>query len=114
MQEILYDAKNKKGFVYQKIVYKKYQKKDLVKSMDDLVLKNETAEDSLTPEEEMAIFLYFRTCIVDKEKEILKIKMKQTISARETAIKKKGTIFYQHFPFYFVDSELVRFYILLL
>lgn len=111
---MLYDYKNKKGFVYQKIVYKKYHKKDLVKSMDDLVLKNEATEEFLTAEEEMAIFLYFRTCVVSKEKQILKIKLKQTIKQREAAIKKKGTVFFQSFPFYFVDPELVLSYLIIL
>lgn len=104
---MLYDSKNKKGLVYQKVMYKKYHKKGLVKTMSNLVLESDDAEDSLSPEEETTAFLYFRTCIVNKEKDLLKIKLKQTIKAREAAIKKKGTVFFQSFPFYFVDPELV-------
>lgn len=56
---------------------------------------------------EMECLLFFRTCIVDRDIEILKIKLIQTVDFRQGLIRKKETIFHKAFPFYFVRPELV-------
>lgn len=58
--------------------------------------------------DELEFLLYFKTCIVDHDLDVLKIRLKQSIRIRETLIKKKGTEFHKTFPFYFVEPSLVR------
>lgn len=105
-QEIFYDAKNKKGHVYYKILYKKY------KTATKKVRKDVEPSAAAQPEEdtidEMEYLLFFRTCILDRDYEILKIKLAQTITLREKVMKKKETVLFKAFPFYFVRSDLVR------
>lgn len=105
----MFDTKNKKGLVYNKLTYQKYGKKDLAKAMENINLSAsvDCNLQPLTEEEVKAAMLFFRTCIVQNEKETLKFKLKQTIAAREELIKKKGVKFFEVFPFYFIDPELV-------
>lgn len=64
-------------------------------------------EECLTIEEELEYELFFRTCIVARDKDILKIKMKKSIKMRETMIRQNAMEFHQMFPFYFIEPELV-------
>lgn len=81
--------------------------------MNDLNLVNEDAiqdnsnDDELTQDEELAYQLYFRTCILSREMEILKLKLQKSVKMREKMIKKQGTVFHESFPFYFLNPELV-------
>lgn len=114
-QDILYDPKHRKGLVYHKLAYRQYGKKDRIEDELQNLTISEQVEDenntnTLDPNEELELLLYFRTCIVNRDKEILKIKLKQTIELRETLIKKKDTVFYQSFPFYFVSPDLVIYF----
>lgn len=59
----------------------------------------------LSEAEELEYMLFFRTCVVDRDMEILKIKLSQTIALREKSVKK--ATFHKAFPFYFVRPELV-------
>lgn len=68
-----------------------------------------SGSEVLTEEEVKAAMLFFRTCVVNRDREQLKIRLKQTIRAREVLIKTKGTKFHQLFPFYFIDPMLVCF-----
>lgn len=70
---------------------------------DDNAIEN-TAEDEI---DELSYLLYFKTCLVDRDLEILKIKLAQTIEMREVLIKKKDTQFHKVFPFYFIEPSLV-------
>lgn len=63
----------------------------------------------MTLEEEYSCLLFFKTCLIDRDKEILKIKMQQTIDLREATIRKRETKFIESFPFYFVSPDLVTF-----
>lgn len=98
--------------MYHKHFYKKYQKKNLVQALDDLNVSSDDIADSdaLSEEEEKAAMLFFRTCVVHRDREQLKIKLKQTVKARENLIRKKGTKFHQVFPFYFIDPMLVCYF----
>lgn len=97
--------------MYNKIVYQKYGKKDLPKAIENINLSDGDDEISdsqpLTEEEINDLMLFFRTCIVRRDKEILKEKLTKTIEYREQQIKKKGVKFFELFPFYFIDVDLV-------
>lgn len=62
--------------------------------------------------DELQFLLYFKTCLVDRDLDILKIKLKQSIKMRERLMEKKDTEFHKLFPFFFVHPPLVRFDIL--
>lgn len=110
---MLYDAKNKKGLVWNKISYSKYRKRDLVAAVENLNLLDDNDEfeghEPLTEAQEKEILLFFRTCILDRDMDELKVNMQRTIKVREALIRKKGTIFHQTFPFYFIDPKLILF-----
>lgn len=57
--------------------------------------------------DELQYLLYFKTCIVDRDLDILKIKLKQSIEMRERLMEKKGTEFHKTFPFFFINPSLV-------
>lgn len=116
IQDLLYNARNKSGLLYYKMVYKKYgkgaQEIENSENGDGCVMDVGTDEkdigtDDLTYNEELEHLLFFRTCVVSRDKEILKIRMKQTISLREKTLKTKLTKFPEIFPFYFVSPDLV-------
>lgn len=58
-------------------------------------------------DEESEYLSFFRTCCIDRDKEILKIKLKQSIALREKTIQKRETKFAESFPFYFLSPDLV-------
>lgn len=115
-QDLLYNCGQRKGIVYNKLFHKRYRKKDLDIAMNNMNLscsENDNGEDvGLTNCEELEYQLFFRTCLLPRDKEILKIKMKQSILMREQMIKNTKMEFHLVFPFYFLDSDLVRFYYL--
>lgn len=104
---MLYNAAARKGILYNKIIYQKYGKK---KTQTAVVESSETNlnDDEISYDEELEYLLFFRTCVIRRDKEILKIKMRRTIKLREKLIKRKSTDFPHMFPFYFIDPELVR------
>lgn len=109
----MYDAKNKRGLIYYKLIYQKYgkatKKTDENENAVTKLPQSESEKSSgITIDEELAFLLYFRTCIVDRDKEVLKVKLKQTIAMREKLIKKKDTCFHKVFPFYFISPDLVH------
>lgn len=79
--------------------------------MDNLNLSDDNNEmgvfEPMTETEEKETLLFFRTCILDRDMIELKNKLRTTIKIREVLIKKKGTIFHQAFPFYFLEPTLV-------
>lgn len=114
-QDILYNIKERKGIVYNKMFYKRYHKKSLVSAMENINLSGSNIEDNiidhessdLTDEEELEYKLFFRTCLIPRDKEILEIKLKKSVAMRERMLKKSKMEFFKMFPFYFVDSNLV-------
>lgn len=112
----------RKGVLYNKLLYRKYSKsnkkdpsKENVCSGEDLTedgeadVGNITANfEQLTLQEELEYLLYFKTCIVGRDKDVLKIKMQQTIKLREATIRKREVKFFETFPFYFVSPDLVN------
>lgn len=109
----------RKGALYNKVLYKKY--KTNKKTISQTKASNSDKEpepdvrvaaisnqmEEMTLDEELSYLLYFKTCMVDREMEILKIKMQKTIALREKTIKKRETKFIESFPIYFVAPELV-------
>lgn len=100
--------------MYNKIFYKRYHKKPIDDAMAGVTLSENNndrevqEEEDLTEEEELEYKLYFRQCIVAREKPILKIKLQKSIKLREKMMKQKGVEFYEIFPFYFIDPDFVR------
>lgn len=109
----------RKGILYQKMFYRKYVKKnrkclenpeEMPSEMDDAIATVAEQIHQMSIEEELEYLTFFRTCLIDRDKEILKIKMKQSICLREKHIRKRETKFAASFPFYFVSPDLVNFY----
>lgn len=104
-----------KGILRNKINYRKYKpsKKTTEQHYIDEPEPNGEVEcmteqiNEMSVEDELTCLLFFKTCIIDRDKEILKIKMKQTIKLREKTIRKRDTKFVEVFPFYFVAPDLV-------
>lgn len=67
----------------------------------------DNTEEYLTAEQELEYQLFFRTCNLPHDKDILRIKLKKSIKMRETMIKQNNKEFYQMFPFYFLQPESV-------
>lgn len=96
---------------------KRYRSKPIVNAMNEITIADNDDDvdgavggshrvDELTEEGELEYKLFFRTCIVARDKDILKIRLKKSIKLRETMMKEKEE-FFQIFPFYFIDSDLV-------
>lgn len=112
----MYAAGKKGGILYQKLFYRKYVKKTkkgseklaaIPSEMDEAIAAAADEIQQLTLDEEFEYLSFFRTCFVDRDKEILKIKMKQSIGLREKTIRKRETKFAESFPFYFLSPDLV-------
>lgn len=110
----------KKGALFHKLYYKRYRKekpkhnangnnvgKEKNTSEDKEVVAVEEQLQKLSLEEELVYLAYFKTCLVARDKDILKIKMKQSISLREKVIRRREIKFVESFPFYFVSPDLV-------
>lgn len=67
----------------------------------------ESDEDAVI--DELEFLLFFKTCLVRRDLDILKIRLKQSIQMRERLMEKKDTEFHKTFPFFFVEPLLVRF-----
>lgn len=83
--------------------YKKPTKKQKHKTTteDEDVNENavETDDTAIDDIGELSYLLYFKTCIVDRELDILKIKLTKTIEMRESLIKKRVLSFIRLFLF---------------
>lgn len=105
---------SKKGILYNKINYRKYgkvnkQPEESKEPNDQLPLQNVTdLMEKMTVDEELTYLLFFKTCLIERDKEILKIKMKQSIALREKVLRKAETKFAESFPFYFISPDLVN------
>lgn len=115
--------KSRKGALYQKLFYRKYHRKrkdENTNNLNDEVLSHSNEDVStivdefhkLTVDEESQYLAYFKVCIVKRDLDILKIKLKQSIELREKTIRKRETKFVESFPFYFVEPSLVIIFIL--
>lgn len=110
-QERLFDKKRKRGHIYHRICYLKFKKplqKGKRKVADQAVDTEPAQSDDDDGIDELQFLLYFKTCLVDRDMDILKIKLKQSIQMREQLMDKKGTEFHKSFPFFFIHPPLVR------
>lgn len=110
-QERLIDRKNKRGHIYHRICYLKFKKplrKGKKKVAEQAVDTEPVQSDDEAEIDELQFLLYFKTCLVDRDLDILKIKLKQSIQMREQLMEKKGTEFHKTFPFFFIQPSLVR------
>lgn len=100
----------KKGIFYNKLTYRKYakQNKKSQEEEDNVLAPVVDSMATMTIEEELQTLLFFKTCSVNREMDILKIKLDRSVSLREKAIRKRETKFAESFPFYFVSPDLVR------
>lgn len=110
-QHRLFDKKGKRGHIFHRICYLKFKKPQLKgkKKVADPAADSEAAQSDDDGEiDELQFLLYFKTCLVDRDLDILKIKLKQSIQMREKLMDKKGTEFHKLFPFFFIKPILVR------
>lgn len=106
----MYDYKRRAGVLYHKFVYHKYGKgvrEEENSQNNEPESEADKSSTDLTYNEELEHLLFFRTCVVNRDKEVLKIRMKQTVAMREKTLKKNETKFPEMFPFYFVEPDLV-------
>lgn len=93
------------------MIYQKYGKglaeEEKSADSDGSGSESEKSFNELTYNEELEHLLFFRTCVVKRDKEILKIRMKQTVALRDKMLKKEETKFPEMFPFYFIEPDLV-------
>lgn len=75
--------------------------------LDDIPEEEEASNVQDDGLDELEFMLFFKNCLFDRDFDVLKIRLKQSIGMRETLLKKKGTEFHKSFPFYFVRPELV-------
>lgn len=111
----LFNFKKRCGIIYNKTIYSKYHKtstktkvqapkRENTNVENDNAVSNDPSDDEVN---EISYLLYFKTCLVDRDLEILKIKLAQTIEMREKLLNKKGISIHKTFPFYFVQPNLV-------
>lgn len=108
IQETLYWSK--KGIFYNKLNYRKYaknHKKPQENENQELVSVVEQMEE-MTVDEELQMLLFFKTCSIEKDMDILKIKLNRSVKLREKIIRKRETKFAESLPFYFVAPDLVN------
>lgn len=111
-QDRLFDKKRKRGYIYHRVCYLRF-KKPLLRGKKKVVDPAEHTEAAESDDDdgtidELQFLLYFKTCLVDRDLDILKIKLKQSIHMREKLMDKKGTEFHKSFPFFFIQPSLVR------
>lgn len=100
----------KKGFFFNKLNYRKYGKNNPKKVREEIDQELQPVIEQLeemTLEEELQTLIYFKTCSVGKDVDILKIRLSRTVDLREKVLRKRETKFAESFPFYFVDPNLV-------
>lgn len=103
---MLYNSTAKRGIVYNKLVYIKYGAKRnvIVEAAENI---GHCDEEPLSYTEELDYMLFFRTCVVQREKDVLKLKLRKSIAMREKIIRTRNTDFPEKFPFYFISPDLV-------
>lgn len=100
----------KKGFFFNKLNYRKYGKNNPKKVREEIDQELQPVIEQLeemTLEEELQTLIYFKTCSVGKDVDILKIRLSRTVDLREKVLRKRETKFAESFPFYFIDPQLV-------
>lgn len=104
----MYNSVAKKGFLYNKLFYKKYKQRvpRPTKPVQDEAVPTDDTEN-LSYDAENEYMLFFRTCLVSRDKEELKIKLTQSIKEREILMKNQAIDFPKLFPFYFLSPDLV-------
>lgn len=84
----------KKGIFFNKLNYRKYGKNNpkKVREENDKELQPVVEQlKEMTLEEELQTLIYFKTCSVEKDVDILKIKLSRTVSLREKVLRKRET-----------------------
>lgn len=100
----LYDAKNKKGVLYNCI---SYQRKKRLKNSHKNTSILETSNDELDDQDKADVNNFFRTCQLPKDKAILKSKLIETKEYRREMIANSFDEYKEMWNFYFVCPELV-------
>lgn len=97
----MYDVANRRGYLFDRLKNTKKTKKVVfpVNEMAQLNLNDEQAEEMIN---------FFTTCVVSKQLEEIKEKMKQTAKYRQHRHQRKRNNFDAIPDFYFAAPELVR------
>lgn len=93
LQDLLYNAKAKSGYLYHKI---KNEKSKVVKPAAEFT------EDDLKR--------FLNECVVTKDQKKLKETLAQTVPMRRQLLKENSEEFQKFLKFYFADPSLVNFY----
>lgn len=102
-QDLLYNTTTSSGWVYTKVRNKRQvkRKQNAAADIGHLVEANEY----LTEDEKKKHILFFRTCVMPRDKEKLKVLMKATVPFRKELL--KDCDFSDIFKFYFSSPDLV-------
>lgn len=100
----MYDAKNKKGALYNCI---SYQRKKHLKSSHKNTSILESSQVELIDQEKADVKNFFRTCHLPKDKDVLKAKMVESKEYRREMIHSSFGEYKEMWNFYFVCPELV-------
>lgn len=100
---MLYDSANRTGFLYNKL-----RNKNRANTSNN----NNSNEPNTDNSDVEGLIQFFKNCVVRDQKEELKKQMESSVSTRRTILADAKTNIHIAFPFYFVDVELVYFFII--
>lgn len=106
-QDLLYGKKG--GYLYNKF---KNQKEKLMRKMQANLTVSSDAdrnECQYSEEEKLELLLFFKTCLIPKDKSKLLQTLKETIQFRKELYACDSTIFADSFKFYFISPDIVSF-----
>lgn len=103
----MYDVVNSKGYIYNALRYRRQKERrsnELVPAMNDLYVTDEDYGE----EEKQELQIFFKTCLVHKNKAQLIQKLKQTVEFRCSLLRSNKESLRETFPFYFTSPNLVN------
>lgn len=103
----LYDSKNSKGSIYYALRYRRTKDRrsnELISKMNDLSVTNE----KFSEDEKQELQIFFKTCLVHKNRAQLIEKLKETVEFRCSLLKSNKENLRGTFPFYFTCPSLVN------
>lgn len=96
---MLYDYDNRSGFLFNKFKNNPANPR-LPRAVEVLELTEEQKEDYRQ---------FFKNCVVAKEKELIKQKLRESVDYRKSMMADYSDDFNSIFDFYFVSPDLIKF-----
>lgn len=100
---MLYDLTNRTGFLYNKMRNRNRVNPSNQNNDDEPNIENVDMED---------LIQFFKNCVVHDQKDELKTRMETSVTARRIILADPKTNIHIAFPFYFVDVDLVCFFLI--